>query len=335
MRVGRRTLGGIVVVLVCGCSADFESRLDAYEAAVAKVAGPAMGASVGLDPTPPRRRHVRQPVDAPTIGVFDLLSIQGCRLGELAGYRNSQMGRVMPATRRLSYELEVLTAGQRCLPELEDTRRQRLQALLDEKRSELDRHVWNALWTTPELEALLAPTHAPLARRALGEAAGPLVRVRRQLESGLGTPEDAEEVESALAALRGTEPLGLPLRRLDRLARTLTQVAERVGGYGQRGCEPDEVRLASLFRTVYLQALQPDIATLDRNVAPVLDVLEALYQRSRGELPLDPAVVDYHERVASPTSTEGVWSRYREAMRIHAQAWAPTLRACDVLPDEA
>ncbi len=335
---GARPLATLVLVaagsLALGCTSDFEQRIADYHASVREAvgAGTAGPPAPPADTAPPRRRLVRFEVESPTMGIFDLLALQGCRLGELAGYRNSPMGRVMPPTRRLRYEVEVLEVGHRCLEGTGESRRAKLEAMLAAKRQDLPRHLWNALWTTEEVEALLTATQAPMARVALADAEPPLLRVAHLVDGELREVGDAVSLEEALAQLRHVEPLGLALRRLDTLTRGLDAVSTLVAAHGRGGCGATEGRLAAAFRTQYLMGVQPDALRIDRGVGSVLEALAILYERSQAGLPLDEDVRRYHEQVLSPTAPEGVWSRYRTALRVHAAAWEPTLRTCDVLP---
>ena len=143
-------LGLLAAASACGAPSP-ESRLDAYRDAVARVVAPQRAAPETEAPRLPGRRERRLEVGDYRIGLLDALNLQECRLGELVVQRNTLLGRVMVPSRRLVYELEVLEAADVCLPELDDRRSVELGELMDRKRAELPRHVWNAVWEKSEL----------------------------------------------------------------------------------------------------------------------------------------------------------------------------------------
>jgi hypothetical protein len=91
-------------VSACGAPGP-EQRLDAYRESVgALVATKHLvdGAPV-RDVLLPARRERRMEVAEHRVSLFEFLALRGCRLGELAGDRNSQLGRVMVPSRQLIY----------------------------------------------------------------------------------------------------------------------------------------------------------------------------------------------------------------------------------------
>lgn len=332
----------LLALATLGCGGNLEGALGEYEEAVVRALGatsaPVLGASSAPVPyparslVPPRRRERRLPVDeGDRIGVLDFLSLQGCRLGELAGFRNSPMGRVMEDTRRLVYELDVAAAGAACLADLEGPRRERLAALLDAKREQLPRHLWNATLGGEEFAAFLSPS--PAAGPRSGNAARSLRRIRSLLAGGLESPAAGRELESALADLARSKPLGPELRTLDRIGHALDAISGRLAAHPVKGCAAVEVRLTRAFQNSYLNAVQPLTIPIDRVVSGLLEPLAEITQAARAGQALPEPTVLYLAEVLSPTAPESVWVRYRTALRRHAAAWEPVLRTCGVLPE--
>jgi hypothetical protein len=320
------------VGLACGSPGVVE-RTRSYHAEVHDAVGgdAVLRAYEGGERLYPPLRERRLDVTDERIGVLDFLALQGCRLGELAGYRNSPLGRVMVPTRRLAHEIEVLDAAAECLPGIEDPeRRSRLETLLARKRGELPRHVWNALWTDGELERYLATERLPEAGRWSVYATHSLVAVGRHLDrSALGVG-DVRALEASLGELRGARPAGGLLRALDEVGHHLEAVAVLLEGSGAGDCSATRRRLVRVFRRTYVN-LQPELARLDRRGREVVEALsDALGASARGtEVPV--AMQRYRERL-DPEDEDSLWSRYRRAVLRHAEAWQPTLRHCDVHP---
>ncbi|MGH0038272.1 MAG: DUF3080 family protein [Myxococcota bacterium] len=323
--------------LATGCGApDVVSRVDAYHAAVhATVAaevtglGPRRGAPA-RERSFPRLRERRLDVGDERIGLLDFLSLQGCRLGELAGHRNSPLGRVMVGTRRLAYEVDVLLAGEACLEGLDREPRLRLGALLERKRRELPRHVWNALWTDSELDPYLSREAPPAPDDWDAYGTWALVELARSLDT-LGSVRDARAIEATLGELRRAAPAGGLLRAVDAVGHHLGSVAELLGALDTPGCRGATRRLARIFQTTYLD-LQPELARLDRRGAEVIEALAGLYTASAAEVEAPPSMARYHREQLGLEGDEALFARYRRAVARHARAWEAPLRACGLLP---
>lgn len=328
-------LGALLLALsACGVP-DAVERVTDYRAQVEAALGtrPLDDPAAAL-PRLPRRRERRLDIADHRIGMVDFLAIQGCGLGALAGHRNSPLGQVMPPTRRLVYELEVLEAGAACLDELGEERRARLEHLLAAKRAELPRHLWNALWMSEALERYLATAAVPSVQQPDGDALAGLSRLRRQIASERLTREVGIQLEAALGQLRDEPPLGQALRQLDHVGTQLDAVASLVEAHPPGPCREQHVRLAHIFRDAYLP-VQAELARLDQSVGEALVELDGAYRASAVRVGAPPeAMLHYHAQVLDPAAESGLWQRYRRAMLRHAAAWGPTLRACGVLPEE-
>ncbi|MDJ0787467.1 MAG: DUF3080 family protein [Myxococcota bacterium] len=324
-------LAAIVIGLATGCRAGLDETLGDYERSVARALGtPEVEAYEPTPLAPPRPRERRLPVESERIGVFDFLSLQGCRLGELAGLRNSPMGRVMEDTRRLAYEIEVRTAADACLIGLEEPRRGRLAALVETKREALPRHLWNATLGGEELESFLSPSPPSALRTGSGLAA--LREIQRILEAGVDQADDARRLEQALAELTRAEPIGPQLRALDRARHSLEGVARIVLTAPAEACEVPQVRLSRAFQESYLAAVQPAIAAVDQQALPVLMALEEIVGQLIRDVTVPPETRRYLERVLAVSGSDSLWARYRASLRLHAAALEPVLRSCGVLP---
>lgn len=335
-------LGGCAAAwLLSGCGApDVVSRAAAYRAAVqetAKGAAPGDGASATpLRPSAPperlypRLRDRRLPVTDFRIGFGEFLSLQGCRLGELAGHRNSQLGRVMVGTRRLAYEIEVLVAGERCLPRLELEERLKLGALLERKRRELPRHVWNAIWTDSELAPYLSREAPPSAEDWGAFGTWALADLGRSLDH-IGGVRDAEAIERALSDLRQAAPAGGLLRALHEVGQHLEVAADLLERHGARTCRGATRRLAHLFQDTYLP-LQPELSALAREAREVLGALDRVYHATAAQVEAPAAMARFRTERLSLDREDALFGRYRAVVVRHARSWAPVLEACGLLP---
>lgn len=319
-----------------GCvRTDLENRLADYGDAARELLGPGRDAQeeseAGL--VLPSRRDRRIDLPDHRIGGFDFLAVQGCRLSQLIGHRNSPMGRVMVRSRLLIHELEVLEAAGACLEGLPQERAERFATLISAKRSELPAHVWNALWIGEELERYLSPSLRPFGGGSRPPDSGALDEVVAVARRPIRSAPDAVELEQALAGLASDFPAGATMRLLERARQELEGVAALVAPHTPIACRDDAVRMTRLFETRYLP-LQRDLALLDRQAGQRIEALDVLFAASAKELEAVPAAMEaYRRRVLSLAEPDGIWQRYRRAVRRHAAAWQPTLTRCGVLPE--
>jgi hypothetical protein len=325
---------GLLPALAAGCGApDLADRVAAYHEQIVEALGERAAPTERASRSLPPRRDRRLAVADHRMGGFDFLTLQGCRLAQHVGLRNSPLGKVMVPSQQLIYELGVLDAADECLVGLEASPAERLRALVAAKRSELTAHIWNALWTSEEMETYLSPAARPIGRVAHPDDRAGLLAALAVLRRPIRTAADGEALERALEKLRGEFPAGAMLGSLDRVRQHLDAVATVLASRSPAACSTEELRLARIFETKYLP-LQSDVAVLDRRVHDRLEVLSALFGESSTMLPAPPeAMLRYGREQLSPESSEGAWQRYRRALTRHVHAWQPTLSLCGRLPE--
>ncbi len=275
----------------------------------------------------PARRERLLEVSDLRVGWLDFFSIQGCRWGELVSQRNSQLGRVMPRTHRVVYELEFLEAAGPCLDGLSPERRPKFEEAVATKRREIGRHVWNAVWNGPEIERFLSSSPTPLlgGRLAAREASA---RLEAAVAAAFDSPADGEALAVALGELHRAAGAGPLLHDLARARDALEAVASQLEGLAPASCDTRSRRLVGLFAERYVPTLEPLLAELDREARAVLASLAGVYRRTRrlsGE-PV-PALERYYARVLRADG-DALGPRFRAASQRHARAWAPLLAAC-------
>ncbi len=335
---GGGAIAALLATLALGCGVpDVVTRTADYRAEVEVAAGrEAPGDDGAGERFYPRLRDRRLPVAEERIGFLDFLTIQGCRLGELAGYRNSPLGRVMVPTRRLGYEVEVLMVAASCLPTLDegdDELRMELVGLIQRKQRELPRHVWNALWTNEELASYLVSEMPPQTGRWDRYASDALSDLGLALASPPNSVEATRRIEATLGELRNASPGGGLLRALDRVGSHLDAIAQVLEGQQDAECSGANRRLTRVFEARYL-TLQPELTALDREARSVIVALAALYHRT--EAPVAAAVPAAMQRYGREQldldAPDALWSTYRRGVVRHARAWAPVLASCGRLP---
>lgn len=280
----------------------------------------------------PRRRLRRIEVPDQRMGPFDFLAIVGCPLSEIVARRNGSLGRVLPPTLRLRHEIDVLAAGEDCLPSLNEDRAARLRPLVEAKRRDFGAHVWNAVWLSDEVERFLSSGPRSLVGGRNGnDAARQLARAASAIAPAPREEIDVDALADAFEQLRDDAAIGPLLRDVDRVERELSRVAARLTLVSRRGCDNLSKLLSRDFRERYLP-LQARLGELDRRAGELLPALDALYRNSSRAVEVPLAMEAFAARVLDVESSEGLWRRYRSALRAHAEAWQPLLESCGLLP---
>lgn len=328
----------IVACLLAGCGpVPVEEAMTRYRESVEKALGPE-GSLHGRDAEEvpsirlPRRRLRRIEVGDQRIGPIDFLATLGCPLSELVGARNGSLGKVLEPTRRLAHELSVVSAGQACLATLGDARAKRLAQRLDAKRRDLGAHVWNAVWLDEDFERFLGSgPRAWIGGKSSTDAAWQLARAAAALTRTAPEEIDVDALETALAELRDDPGMGSVWRDLDHVQRELGRVAELVTLAVEPSCEARSRRLQRVLHERYLP-FQRRLGALDRQGRALLEPLDALYRSSSAWVEVPEQMRHFAERVLDTESSDGLWLRYRDALRRHAEAWGPLSARCGLLP---
>ena len=81
--------------------------------------------------------------------------------------------------------------------------------------------------------------------------------------------------------------------------------------------------------------LQTAISVFDRRSGEILEGLGELFEVSARAVEVPEEMASYRRELVGDAAGGGLWDRQRTAMRSHAAAWGPLLRACGVLPEVA
>lgn len=283
----------------------------------------------------PQRRDRRLEVQDLRMGPFDFLATIGCSLSEVVAERNGALGKVLEPTRRLQHELRVIDAMTACLPTLSPERAGRLAESLAIKRSDLGRHLWNAVWLDADLERFLSFGPAALiGGEDSRDGSGQMMRAARALRQG-----DVAGLELAFSQLRDDPAIGKTLVQMGRVTAEFERISALVAQHPVTRCGKKERRLAQVFRSNFVP-LQMGLGELNRKERAFSEAFEALFQAStswsQSQTALKPEVPAlmraFRVAIVGDETRVALGERFRSAMRGHAAAWAPLLEACDVIP---
>ena len=328
----KRCLIAALWLFLAGCSNRTEdfAVLDEYALRVSRVL------EVDLATTPrslafPGSRTLRLPVAGQTIGWAAFAELHRCDMGDLAGFRNSGLGRVQQGLERLSYEVRWLQAADRCVAR--DTAvPESVMTVYRQKVAEIAPLLFNATVAGPEFRGWLGVD----GRKGTASADQPL----RQLYAAVpeidaaapvpGRGLDVDAIRGGLELLRGARQGGASIRYWERSRATLLAIAEALEAQAATVCRnarstPRWQRLKRVFDRFYVAGVQPTLASriaADRSwVRALAQLVDRLPVRS-------PAFDDWYAQAASETSTNSAWRELPAVTRRHAQAWQVLAERC-------
>jgi len=300
---------------------------------------------------PPRRQRLLQVTEIRE-GLFDVLNLRHCNLLPLVAQRNSSLGRVMPPSQQLIYELQFLQAIAECeehLIELQTTDSNLDEVLLQIKeihrikRDNLPAVIWNSLYTAPEMEKQFAVNQPPLPVNNAGILATiepsllMFVRISHQIRA------DAESIDPiVIKALEqdyerlyrsdfGAQWLKSILHLtllLDAAADAIETRLERLPVCYNNRPNPQAEILRNVFTRFYAQEIQGYLATVHQQGIRWLE----LQQRIMEPLPMPETTSPYYLLVVSTDSPDSLWQTYTSARDRHTSAWQQLLSQCGMTP---
>ncbi len=147
----------LAVSLVSGCSKSSSVPLDKYLTRLANSLDRPITVKADRLPPLPRSRDLHIDPQSQSIGLLDLLALNGCELSITIGNINSSLGKLASDSQRLLLELEFLSLAPACIGSLNQTTDAELiatlQAALSEKHRMLSTRIWNATLGGPEFRA--------------------------------------------------------------------------------------------------------------------------------------------------------------------------------------
>lgn len=281
-------------------------------------------------PEAPTRRAWRKTVPEFRLPALALLTLQGCRLGELVGERNSQLGKLKSPERVLRYEQQLIRAIGTCsVPDPELARN--LEMIAAAKRGTLGQRYHNAIWTTHELHGMLSSreTFTDGDVSAASQALRDITRLITNPQN-LDNPDATLALDRALRQLQQSRAAGALFFVVSRVLDELISATQSLEvAVEARQCE-HSAHLRRTFRHHYVGNVQPRLAQLDRQLEDLGAALWGLFVASQERLTRGPESL----RVYAAASWSPNDASLRQALKLasvnHAAAWQQIERRCNL-----
>ncbi len=256
------------------------------------------------------------------VGLFGMLDYRRCEMLHLISERNSILGRVMPISQRLIYEVNFIQQAQFCRNQLaaeqepadasgDDPFLHRLDQVIARKRQDLAAVFWNATLASPEFAKAHSLAVSPLIPghdngfNASLQALDYFVRLTTALtEDAIAALEiDSATLEGHYQVLQAEQYGGRLLTSLALLTPTLQHAADVMAALEEQAECPPRIADPALeqdFSRYIEQVHQQGQAWLQR--------LEQLLQPQ----PAPPAMRAYYQPMLSLDHSEGLWRQFEQ-----------------------
>lgn len=283
----------------------------------------------------PRHRALAVPVPEIHIDLADFIGLHRCDAGRLVGLRNGPLGRVMPASERLTYEIDLVVLLEHCrvLRSIPD---HPIHDWIKQKRSALPLMFWNAVMAGPEMRAAWSATQAPnppdAAHYHSDREAIAALHALAELRAALGRVPLAPlklDLTATLDALRRARFAGL-LRAAALQERALRRVRAALLG-GDPPCPfgrptPRGRILETVLFEVYGDRFQPWLSATRRDLAELRGVFAGLARITEEEQ------TEAFRAWYAAVFEDGVGARFEARISDHTSAWREVLSECAMLP---
>lgn len=341
----------LLLSLLYGCSEpNAEKMLQDYTRRVSNALDEPIEFAPGNSTFPalPPRRERLLPVEGLREGLVDVLQLRHCDLLPLIAERNSNLGRVMPPSQTLKYELRFLPAIEACEQDLRDRIKtdealaplhHRVGQILQHKQEQLPRVIWNSIYTSDEMEQQFSRSIEPLPLEAQGlinQASHPLdafIQISQLIEKETPWPDSRfiNELENHYEQLYRMQSGQQWLRSVFLLSYTMEQVTQAIETRLQRrpicfNQQPNNhsVIIQNVFRNFYAAEFQPYLALTDQFGQHWQSRHLAIQQH----LPIPASSEAYFSQLFDNAVQGGVLNRFHQATQRHTEAWRTLLTHC-------
>ena len=347
----------IAIALLQGCDQrPAESMLERYSNRVANSLD--SDAELNLDiqlqlPAYPRRRERIQPVTDLRQGLIEVLNLRHCQLINLIAERNSSLGKVMPPSRQLVYEIRLIFRLGSCRQSLRMSQTEtdpqllrQVEEIFQIKKINFEAALWNGLFTSEAMERNFSLSEPPLSltgddgfsqsRQAL-LTFNRLAALNNDLtlpQRGWAEPDYLDQLEPHYQALstlrfgsRWLRSIYLVTYTLNHTASVIEQRLKQRPLCFNKKATPQALIVKNVFNKYYAGELQPYMARADREGREWLQLNHRLLQNFNY---IPAAMQRYQRQIINPDGP--LWQNYTSARERHTKAWQQLLSQCNLMP---
>jgi len=280
----------------------------------------------------------QQPYSIPSanINLIDFLKLSACDLQRHIGHRNSSLGRFMKPSQTLIYEYEFIKLAEKCLIQLEKDSKlyKALKTVLLNKKGNLERIQWNAIFASDEFSTLFSLSAKALTLNELKSTPSNLYSALDPLGLFLDNKiDDQVVIENAYAVIASSKHVGrlrLSMKMTtDYLKRASQLLIYRVETkplcFNQQANSQFDI-VNTVFMKFYIGEVQAYIALLHQQSSALFSKMDSL----TASLKIKPEFKYFFGQVYLDDGSE--WQQFNQEVKTHTLYWQQLLTQCGRLP---
>jgi hypothetical protein len=353
------TLLVLVLFFLSGCNSNTaQALLDDYSnrmSNVLEIEIPTSNTLRQLPAFPEKRDRIVSTSDIRQ-GLWEVLDFRQCDMLSIISERNSTLGKVMPASQKMRYELRFIKALQECRELIAkaknpDESQLKFQARLEEiyqtKKANLPAEIWNGIYTSAEINKHFKLAAKPFSvdssadidsitkiHRTLGRFTY-LASLANAEESTIELPDWLDQIENEYATLHHSDFGSQVIATIPLLTSTLNQVAGAIEGrlmkkpFCFKGHKPKRATvLSNVFQTFYVKQVQPYMTLVEKAAKPWFVQNDFIFS----QLPATNQMQEYSQQIFDLQNPSSLWNQWTEARDRHTKAWQTILGQCNMMP---
>ncbi|WP_199611888.1 DUF3080 family protein [Flocculibacter collagenilyticus] len=347
-----------VLILLCaflplaGCTPTPLSIFDTYEARLEKTLTKALSAnsnsnnlpsleSVSVNrPTAPRFKLLERPIPEMSMGLVNTFKYARCGLQELIGQRNSGLGRLMPPSHKLRYEITFIDIAEICLAEEKLQNDEELKTILVEKRQALPIVFNNFIINDKELRHLISVGKNALEEEGNAgltqaiEVLNYLLDIRAQIEQS--SMPAVTQLEPLLSELYGNNSVPnllkaelLLLPKLQSLNQYLSTISHNRICANKASLKHAEV-LFNINQKYFIEGLQGYLAKLQRYHFNIDNLIISLFMPvNKAQSTSQHAEFEKYLKYYFTSEPDSLQSQLKNEIQAHVKWWVNLRKTCN------
>ena len=289
-------------------------------------------------------------------GLWEVLDFRQCDMLSIISERNSSLGKVMPASQKMRYELRFIKSLQDCraliadVKDLDETQikfQTRLQEIYEIKQRNLPAEIWNGIYSSAEITGHFKLAAEPFSLD-LSVDSDSITKIHKAVErfaylatftkiggTTIELPEWLDDIETEYAALHHSDFGSQVIATMPMLTHTLNNVAGAINTrlkqkpFCYKGHKPKRATvLSNVFQKFYVQQVQPYMAFVEKAAKPWIVQNDFIIN----QLPATPAMKEYSLQFFNMQDPNSLWGQWVEARNRHTKAWQNILGQCNMMP---
>jgi hypothetical protein len=291
-----------VVFVLSSCSDPAQSLMDDYTKRLGRTLALELQDPAPLDLKPlPSITATRADITETSISLVELVATRSCGLDLLLGERNSSLGKVMPPSQRLKYELAFLKQVHPCLtnPDIAPDLQQKLAVIASDKARQIDKHWQNFLQQDETLRQQLHPyrslsepdsvagvAETMQALHSLLALKKSIVQQNWQQASSINPEQALEALYKANTLSQLQQSLGFSQNWLQSLNQQLEQLDLKAQCPAGKSSDKAEI-LNTILLQYFIGKVQLYLAQVDGTYQQLYPLLEQLYKGTALAQPIE------------------------------------------------